>query len=148
VENCPLTIYKSWLYFASAAPPYAYISARYTLWLNVVVWFIENSMFSIVTAAGMASMKAARSVFGWDMAYIVGSGWFVGCRALVSVVISTTVGCVGGRDSCGGPSVISVSLEGAGGSRWVNLVFGAIILRKCGSTKKRRKNEVDLLAFK
>ena len=93
-------------------------------------------MFSIVTAAGMASMKAARSVFGWDIAYNVGSGWFVGCRALVSKVISTIIGCVGGRDSCDGPSVICVSLEGAGESHWVNLVFGAILLHKCGSTKK------------
>ena len=93
-------------------------------------------MFLMVTAAGMASMNAARSVFGCDMAYTVGSGWLVACRALVSEVISTTVGCVGGRDSCEGPSVISVSLEGAGGSRCVYLVFGAIILRKSGSTKK------------
>jgi hypothetical protein len=119
----------------------------YMLWLNVVVWLIENSMFSMVTAAGMASMKAARSVLGWEMAYNVGSGWLVGCSALVVGDISTTVGCVGGRDSCGGFSVISVSLDGAGGSRWVNLVFGAIILRKCSSTQKRKKYEIDLMAL-
>jgi hypothetical protein len=142
VENCSLTNYRSWLYFASTAPPYAYISARYMLWLNVVVWFIENSMFSMVTVGGMASMKAARSVFGWEIAYNVGSGWLVCCSALVVEVISTTVGGVSGGGSCGGFSVISVSLDGAGGSRWVYLVFGAIILRKCSSTKKGKQTKL------
>jgi hypothetical protein len=91
-------------------------------------------------------MYAVRSLCGSDSAYKVGSGWFAGCTAKVSAVISTTVGWVGGRQSWEGPSSISVSLDGVWGSCWVLLVLGAIVQRKCESTKKQEKFEVDLMA--
>jgi hypothetical protein len=54
-------------------------------------------------------------------------------------VISTTVGWVGGSDSWDGFPSISVSLDGAGGSRRVLLVVGAILLCSCVSTQKQGK---------
>jgi hypothetical protein len=59
--------------------------------------------------------------------------------ALISGVISTTVGWVGGRHSWEGLASISVSLDGAGGSLGVFLVLGAIVQCKCESTKKETK---------
>jgi hypothetical protein len=67
--------------------------------VNVAVLCTENSTFSIYTAVGIASIKAARSVFGSVRAYLVGSECVVGCRAMLAAVISTTVGWVAGRDS-------------------------------------------------
>jgi hypothetical protein len=65
----------------------------------------------------------------------------VGCIASVSAGISTTVGWVGGRDSWVGPSSISVSLLGAGGSRGVDLVFATIIIQQA-STEKNENEEI------
>jgi hypothetical protein len=95
----------------------------------------------MVMADGMASMNAARSVWGLDIAYNVGSGWLAGYNAMVSGDISITVGWVGGRESCVGPSSMSVSLEGAGGSRGVDLVLATIIIHSSqyGKSKKTRK---------
>jgi hypothetical protein len=60
--------------------------------VKVAVLCTENSTFSIITAVGMASMKAARSTLGSVRAYRVGAWWFVGCRAMFVAVISTSVG--------------------------------------------------------
>lgn len=62
------TTWISWLYLASVAPNCAYISAMWSSWLNVFDWCTENSRFSMVMAAGIASINAARSVSGWEMA--------------------------------------------------------------------------------
>ena len=113
--------------------------------MNVAVLCTENSTFSMITAAGMASMKAARSILGSVRAYRVGSWWVVGCRAMFVAVISTNVGWVGGSDSWDGFPSISVSLGGAGGSRRVFLVVGAILLCAYVSREKKGKNDIDLL---
>jgi hypothetical protein len=52
--------------------------------------------------------------------------------ALISGVISTTVGWVGGRHSWEGIVSISVSLDGAGGSLGVFLVLGFLDIYEPG----------------
>jgi hypothetical protein len=104
--------------------------------VNVVELWTENSMFSMWMADGMASMNAARSVWGLGMASRVGSWWVAGCTALVFAVISITMGWVGGRDSWDGISSISVSLGIAGGSLGVFLVLGAIVHSNARVRKK------------
>ena len=49
---------------------------------------------------------------------------------MVCAGISNTVGWVGGRESWDGPSSMSVSLDGAGGSCGVDLVLATIIIHK------------------
>jgi len=74
----------------------------------------------------------------------VGSWCVVGCRAMFMAVISLSVGWVGGSDSCDGLPSISVSLWGAGSSRVVFLVFGAILVLYVVSTKKQEPKNIDL----
>ena len=68
----------------------------------------------------------------------------VGCRAMFVAVISRSVGWVGGSDSWDGLPSISVLLWGAGSSRMVFLVFGAILLLYVVSTKKQETKNIDL----
>ena len=123
--------------------------------MKVLELWTANTILSMWTVAGTDSKNVARSVCGLevtnldgrlDMVYTVGGRWFVGIRATGSGGISTTVGWVGGRDSKDGPSIISVSSASAEKSFWVFLVFGAIVQRKCESTKKGEKVETDFLA--
>jgi hypothetical protein len=112
--------------------------------VNVAVLCTENSTFSMITAVGMASMNAARSTLGSVRAYRVGSWCVVGCRAMFVAVISLSVGWVGGSDSWDEFPSISVSLWGAGSSRVVFLVFGAILVLYVVSTKKQETKNIDL----
>ncbi len=67
--------------------------------MNATVLCTVNSTLSTCMAFGMASMYAARSVFGSVRSYLVVSGCVAGRMATVLAGISIIVGCVGGSDS-------------------------------------------------
>jgi hypothetical protein len=48
---------------------------------KVAFYYTMNCTFSMLTGAGMASIRAARSTMGVDMGIVVGAWWVVGYMA-------------------------------------------------------------------
>ena len=90
-------------------------------------WDTEKARFSTCTVDGMPAMRAFRSGWWESACRHVGAWCVAGCTACEISLVSYSCRAGAGRASWWMPSSMSQSLVCSTGSRYVSLVFGAIM---------------------